>query len=108
MRKEEIAVGNIVSWNDKEYIISEIVVSMYSKKDYLVTFEGINELVSIEELKPVIFNDTYLDTIGFRRIGPTMYKKRRVLYFSDSNRFYLDDAKIIIENVHQLQNLSNI
>lgn len=83
MNREQISVGNWISYEDKPYRIAGIANSMYSEKDWVLELDGSDLLIPIEEAKPILITDFWLAKLKFHRslgADKSVYTKKRNLY----------------------------
>ena len=81
MNREQISVGNWISYENKPYQIAGIGKSMESEKDWVLELDGIGFLIPIEEAKPILITDFWLAKLKFHRnlgTDKSIYKKREM------------------------------
>ena len=117
MDKDKLMVGNLVSYKGQTVTVKSISVSMYSEKDYVLSLSELDELVGVEEVKPLPLSYELIVRAGFSMCdawnGEIMYENKDVyenmlLVFQKNNTFTVRvrNKAIPVKYIHQLQNLS--
>lgn len=116
MKANELRIGNIVSYDGKEYSIHSVTPDF----PYLNTIEFGFGVVTWEHINPIPLTPEVLEKCGFDRIGNLANHGNRIFYKAGrlilesipDNRVAVSiDAKIestiicFLEHLHQLQNL---
>lgn len=105
MNKETISIGNLVKYNNEVHEIEGIFLGFYDEKDYTVSLKGYDGLPYVNEIKPIPFDESYLEKLGLEH-DSEVWSKRGLSYIN--GEFYLSSVNIGKLQVHQVQNLLSV
>jgi len=111
MNREQISIGNWISYEDKPYQIAGIGKSMESEKDWVLELNGVDFLIPIEEAKPIPITDFWLAKLKFHRnlgADKSVYTKKEIYIEMQQDEIVcvkIFNMPIDLKHVHQFQNL---
>ncbi len=104
MNKEIISIGNLVKYKSEVREIDGIFLSIHNQKDYTVSFKDIDDLVYLDEIEPIPFDESYLERLNF--VHESVWANKGLSFHEGV--FFLSSVCIGKLYVHQVQNLLNI